>query len=383
MTRKSTYEELTREVKEGNKESTERRLVEEELNTVRAALNSAASGVIITNKKGRIQYANPAFLRMFEYEFQKEVVGKYESELFATQEGRRFVDIEAIIDKSTGEIEEFQALRKDGTIFHVEVSTSSIIDNEGHNVGRMASFVDITDRKQMEKALKESSEKIKFFAYSISHDLKSPAIGLYGLTKRLHKDYADILDEKGQRYCDQILKTAEQIAALVEQINIFISTKEAPVIIERLALKEVLQVIREEFSSQLCIREIRWSEPDYIPEIEADRLSIIRAFRNLVDNALKYGGETLSKIDIKYKGSGEFHILSVKDNGIGLKKQDSQQDIFAPFIRSKTSKGIQGSGLGLTILKEIAEKHRGEVWLEPGQERGITFYISIPKNLQL
>ena len=54
-----------------------------------------------------------------------------------------------------------------------------------------------TDRKQMEKALKESSEKIKFFAYSISHDIKSPAIGLYGLTKRLHKDYADILDEKG------------------------------------------------------------------------------------------------------------------------------------------------------------------------------------------
>ena len=56
-----------------------------------------------------------------------------------------------------------------------------------------------TDRKQMERALKESSEKIKFFAYSISHDLKSPAIGLYGLTKRLQKDYADVLDEKGQR----------------------------------------------------------------------------------------------------------------------------------------------------------------------------------------
>jgi len=381
--RKPTYEELEKEVKEVNKESTERRLVEEELNTVRAALNSAASGVIITDKKGRIKYANPAFLRMFEYEFQKEVTGKYAAELFATQEGRRFVDIGAIIDKSKGETEEFQALRKDGTIFHVEVSTSSITDNEEHDVGRMASFVDITDRKQMEKALKESSEKIKFFAYSISHDLKSPAIGLYGLTKRLHKDYADILDEKGQRYCEQILKTAEQIAALVEQINVFISTKEAPLTIERLALKEVLQVIREEFSSQLSIREIRWSEPDYIPEIEADRLCIIRALRNLVDNALKYGGEALSEIDIKYKGSGESHILSIKDNGIGLKEQDSDQDVFAPFIRRKTSKGIQGSGLGLTIIREIAEKHGGDVWLEPGRERGITFYISIPKNLQL
>ena len=239
-----------------------------------------------------------------------------------------------------------------------------------------------TDRNQIEKALKESSEKIKFFAYSISHDLKSPAIGLYGLTKRLQKDYADILDEKGQRYCEQILKTAEQIAELIEQINVFISTEESTLTIERFALKEILQVIREEFSSQLSLREIRWSEPDHIPEIEADRLSIIRALRNLVDNALKYGGDALSEINIRYKGSGKSHIISIKDNGIGLKERDSHQDIFSPFIRKKTSKGIQGSGLGLAIIREIAEKHGGDAWLELGRGRGITFYISIPKNLQ-
>jgi signal transduction histidine kinase len=241
---------------------------------------------------------------------------------------------------------------------------------------------EVIDHRQIEETLKESSEKIKFFAYSISHDLKSPAIGLYGLTKRLQKDYASILDEKGQRYCEQILKAAEQIATLVEQINLFISTREAFLNIERLELKEVLLVIREEFSSQLSIREIRWLEPDYIPEIEADRLCIIRALRNLIDNALKYGGEALSEISIRYKERGESHILSIKDNGTGLNEKDSHQDIFAPFIRRKTSKGIQGSGLGLSIIREIAEKHGGEVWLEPGEVRGITFYISIPKYLR-
>ncbi|MEE4352753.1 MAG: PAS domain-containing sensor histidine kinase [Desulfatiglans sp.] len=383
MTANLTHEEPDKKVRGADKKLTEQRPAREESNTLRAALNTGASGVIITDKKGRIKYSNPAFLRMFDYGSTKDVTGKYAAELFSSQGGRRFVDIGAIIDRSKGETEEFQGTRKDGTTFHVEVSTSGITDGLGHDMGKMACFVDITDRKQMEKALKESSEKIKFFAYSISHDLKSPAVGLYGLTKRLYKDYADILGEKGQRYCEQILKTSEQIAALVEQINVFISTKEAPLTIERLALKDVLQVIREEFASQLSIREIRWSDPDYIPDIEADRLCLIRAFRNLEQNAIKYGGDALSEIDIKYEGSGQFHILSVRDNGIGLKAQDSHEDIFAPFIRSKTSKGIQGSGLELAIIREIAQKHGGDVWLEPVRERGITFYISIPKSLHL
>ena len=287
-----------------------------------------------------------------------------------------------LLETETSRSCELRLVKKDGHEFHARLEYM-VIRNKGEEFRLIRAAVsDITERKQIEEALQKSSEKIKLFAYSISHDLKSPAIGLYGLTKRLHKDYADILDDKGKTYCEQILKIAGQIAALVEQINVFIVTKEAPLTIERLALKEVLQVIREEFSSQLSHREIRWSEPDDIPEIEADRLCLIRALRNLVDNALKYGGEALSEINIKYKGSGEFHILSVKDNGTVPTKQGSQQDIFAPFVRGKTSKGTQGSGLGLTIIKEIAEKHGGEVWLDHGKERGSTFYISISKNLQ-
>ena len=305
------------------------------------------------------------------------------AELFATQGGLKFADIKAIIDKSRGETEEFPAVHKDGTIFYVEVSTSNITDNRGLEVGRLASFVDITDRKQTDKALKEGSEKIKLFAYSISHDLKSPAIGIYGLAKRLHKDYADILDDKGQKYCEQILKTAEHIAALAEQINVFISTKEAPLNIKTLQLKEVLRMIRDEFSTQLSIREIRWLEPESLPEIKADRSSIMRALRNLVDNALKYGGDALTEINFKYKALRESHILSITDNGIGLREQNDDKDVFGPFIRKKTSKGIEGSGLGLSIVREIAEKHGGRVWLKPGLERGITFYISIPRYLHL
>ena len=79
------------------------------------------------------------------------------------------------MDKSKGETEEFQALRKDDAKLHVEVSTSAITDDEGYDVETMASFVNIADRKNLEKAIKESFKKIKLFAYSISHELKSRA----------------------------------------------------------------------------------------------------------------------------------------------------------------------------------------------------------------
>jgi len=80
-------------VEELKEHSMERKRLEGELNVVFAALKSAANGVIITDKEGSIQYANPAFLRMFDYESEKEVTGKYAAELFAPQEGRRFADI--------------------------------------------------------------------------------------------------------------------------------------------------------------------------------------------------------------------------------------------------------------------------------------------------
>jgi PAS domain S-box-containing protein len=240
----------------------------------------------------------------------------------------------------------------------------------------------IKERKQAEGELKESSERIKLFAYSVSHDLKIPVIGIYGLTKLLHKHYSEILDEKGKRYCDQVLKASEQIAALVEQINVYISTKETPLSIEKIKLKEILRMVREEFSTQLNIRQISWREPKDLPDVNADRLSILRVLRNLVDNALKYGGDDLSEIKIGYRETDEYHILSVKDDGFGLKEEDTKK-IFRVFMRKRTSKGIEGTGLGLAIVKEIAEQHKGKAWVEPGQKKGITFYISISKYLQL
>lgn len=237
---------------------------------------------------------------------------------------------------------------------------------------------EIRERRLIEEALEKGAEKIKVFAYSVIHDLKNPAIGIYGVTNLLKRQYGDLLDERGRKYCDQIMQASEQIATLLKKINAYIVTKEAPLNIKLIDLKEIFQLLKDEFSEQLELRQIRWREPEVIPEIRADGLYILRALRNLVDNALKYGGEGLSEISLGYEADSHYHVLSVKDNGVGLKLADPES-IFKAFQRHDTSGGVEGSGLGLAIVKEIAERHNGRVWVESAPGQGATFFISIAK----
>ncbi len=292
-------------------------------------------------------------------------------------------------------------------------TASPLWDKNRHIIGAIQSIRDITGRKQAEEELRRyrdhleelvtdrtnelaetnerlrleveerrrAEEALKLFAYSMAHDLKSPAIGIYGLANRLHKEYLEVLDEKGGLYCDQILRVAEHIAALIEKVNVYIATKEVQPLIQEIRLKEILRVLKDESSPRLSIRQIAWHEPERDVEIMADRLSMLRIFRNLVDNALKYGGEQLSEIRIDHEEEADFHIFSVADNGQGIKGADAEK-LFGLFQRHETSRGVEGAGLGLTIVKEIAAQHGGKVWIEPAPTKGTRFCVAIAKNLK-
>jgi PAS domain S-box-containing protein len=328
-----------------------------------------------------ITFVNEAYCRYFGKKHEELIGHTFRPLIHEEDRAKVQKHLASISPEKPVSTHEHRVIAPNGEIRWQQWTNRMVIDEqqerliEFQSVGR-----DITDRKLMEEALKDSSEKIKLFAYSVSHDLKGPTIGIHGVTRLLHKHYWDVLDEKGRNHCDVILKASEQIAELVEQINEYISTKEAPVTIEKVRLKEILQIVRDEFSTQLNISQIKWSEPECLPEINANRLCILRVLRNLIDNALKYGGENLSQIKIGYKECDDFHNLSVTDDGIGLQKEDSEK-IFGMFMRKKTSVGIQGIGLGLAIVKEIAERHRGKVWVEPGPKKGTSFYISISRYL--
>jgi K+-sensing histidine kinase KdpD len=228
--------------------------------------------------------------------------------------------------------------------------------------------------------LEKKEEMIKRFTYCATHDLKSPAMGAYGLARLLQKQYGNALDERGKKYCDQIMKATGEIVGLIQDIKSCVAAGESALNIGDVNLKEVTEVIRNEFAQELGERHIKWIEPGAVQTIKADRVLILRALQNLVDNALKYGGEALSEIRIGYHDDKDSCILSVSDNGIGIDKEDCE-GLFHAFQRGKTSKGTEGTGLGLAVVKEVAERHNGKAWAEAKTKKGTTFLISISKHI--
>ncbi|WP_339136507.1 MAG: ATP-binding protein [Candidatus Electrothrix sp. GW3-4] len=230
------------------------------------------------------------------------------------------------------------------------------------------------------KNLEEKSEQVKRFAYTMAHDLKNPTIALCGLTNRLRNKHGHLLDEKGRESCDQIINSSEQMAALIEHINTYILTQKKLLKFEEVKLTELFQEIQYEFNTPLMHRRIALTAPANLPVIKADRLALLRVLRNLVQNALKYGGEGLDEIKIGYTESDRFHILSVKDNGVGIPEEDYDK-IFVLWEQGRNSSSTEGLGFGLAIVQEIAEQHGGKAWCEPGKHAGVEFFLSISKRL--
>ncbi len=394
------------------------KLAEEKLLELASIVEFSNDAILSIDLNGTVRSWNPAAERIYGYSAD-EMEGRSILTLVPPDYHEEVLgNLERIKNGERLEHHESVRITRDGRRLHVSVTISPVKDAEGRIFGLSNIARDITQQKQMaaalerarvqlerrveertrelaqaneelraeiarreevEEALRESSEKIKIFAYSVAHDLKSPAIGIYGLANLLARKYSDRLDEKGRAVCSQILKASEQVGALVDKINLFIASKESPLNIESLRVKELFEMIRDEFSLQLGLRQIGWCELDTEAEILADRLAMVRIFRNLVDNALKYGGESLTEIRLGYQASAGLHVLTVADNGAGIRGENAER-IFGLFHREGNTGDTQGTGLGLAIVKELAERHGGRVWVESQEDRGTTFFVALPKD---
>jgi PAS domain S-box-containing protein len=131
------------------------------LSIVYDAMESALSGIIITDMEGIIRYVNSTFLKIFDYKDKSEILGSDASMLFYSDEVTRFADVKLIIDSTTGVTQEFTAVKKDGYTFIAEVSSSIVTSSDGKIIGRMASFVDISKRKQLAEQQENLVKKLQ------------------------------------------------------------------------------------------------------------------------------------------------------------------------------------------------------------------------------
>jgi len=269
--------------------------------------------------------------------------------------------------------------KKDIVLDHGKIDLLTTIGNQiAVAVDNARLYRDLEDKLA---TLEEKQKMITFFAYSISHDLKSPAVSLYALTSRLKEKYGSDLDAKGMEHCDLILRTARQMLALVEMINAYMAAKEAPLYLEEISVGDVVKSVVAEFSEQIGERRIRVAGAEGLPSVVADRMGMTRIFRNLLDNALKYGGDGLSELCIGYQRQEGFHVFSFGEDGAGLPDEDTER-LFEPFERRKNSKGITGTGMGLAIVQEMLKRHGGRIWVDPHTRKGVNFYLSISTDLK-
>lgn len=364
---------------------TERKQSEEALRRAYRALNSSLSGIVLTDLDGTITFANPAFLHMFEYADVQEVLGKKAIDLLATQKVDSLEDILKLLNQTESETLEFPAQRRDNSHFPVELTASVIYNLANEMTGRMASFLDITERKQAEegirryaKELERSNEELEQFAYVASHDLQEPLRKVKSFTELLAKHYAGQLDDRADKYIRYVIDGAERMHLLINDLLTYSRVGRRELHFKPVDLNTALELVLSdlELKIQENAAEITY---DTLPHVEGHQPFLQQLFLNLISNALKFRGEAPPHIQITVKPNGADWLFSVKDNGIGIDPKFRER-IFIIFQRLHGRSAYPGTGIGLAICKKIVERHGGRIWVAPDSAQGTTFSFTLPQT---
>jgi len=238
----------------------------------------------------------------------------------------------------------------------------------------------------------EESERLKSsFLANMSHEIRTPMNGILGFTSLL-KDH-NLSGEDQGKYINIIEKSGERLLNIINDI-INISKIEAghtDVYLSSTSLNDQLKYIKNFFKLEMEQKNLKFifneQESDEKDIINTDKEKLYAILTNLVKNAIKFTNDGSIEIGYKIKNDFSFQYdeeyveFFVKDTGIGVKK-DHQQLIFERFRQSSESMNRQyeGSGLGLTITKAYVEILGGKIWVESEEEKGSTFYFTIPNN---
>jgi signal transduction histidine kinase len=227
----------------------------------------------------------------------------------------------------------------------------------------------------------ELSKMKSDFVSTISHEFKSPLSSIRQLSEMLQSGRVPSEDYR-QKYYDVLVEQSERLSLLIDNILDFAKLEEGRKNFDFQMmdigprLQEIVSIIQDQVRHNDFVIKVEIEKP--LPAIKADRESITQAITNLIDNAIKYSGEARNLI-VRAFVENKYLNITVKDFGIGIKKEEIDK-IFERFYRGgdELTRTVKGSGLGLTLVKQIVEAHHGKVLVESEPGHGSTFSIRLP-----
>ncbi len=242
---------------------------------------------------------------------------------------------------------------------------------------KLAVCRDITTRKKAELDLREANRELDAFAHSISHDLRGILAPVVTYMDFLRMTYSEVFDEQILQILGEVERQSERAIALLDDL---------------LDLAQISHVKPGDRPTNVnmiideVINELNLEDSDH-PQISSEKLPhswlpntlVYQIFSNLLRNACRYAPHSTNVIEVGCWDEIKNVTYFVRDHGPGISLPEREK-IFDIFYRGKVSKGKRGTGVGLAIVRKIALRCQGQVWVEQTPGGGATFCISLPKT---
>ncbi len=335
-------------------------------------LSDATFEGILVHADGHVLEVNQAIIEQSGYS-REELIGRSISDFFIPEFQEM---VGKLIQRQVVEAYEAQLRRKDGERRTYQIQGRSI-EYKGRSA-RVATLMDITERKRAEEEIKRSNSELQQFAFIASHDLREPLRMVSSYLDLLEKKYkGKVLDGTAEEYIDFAVDGAGRMRGMIDDLLLYsrIETRAKPFAIIDMndVVSTALMDLRERVKESGAAVSF-----DGLPKILADETQMFQLMENLINDAIKFHADEPPMVEITAQSKGDDWVFSVEDNGIGIPK-DQQGSLFQMFQRLHGRDEYEGTGIGLAIAKKIVEHHGGRIWVESEVGKGTTFFFTIPK----
>jgi PAS domain S-box-containing protein len=348
----------------------------------RTLVETSPNGITMIDLEGKLQLCNQHAARLHGYDNPESMLGLHIFKLIAPAD-RHLASLNMNKTLNGGKVTnaEYILLRKDGSQFPAEISTSLIRNNAGVATGFLDITRDISERKnaiESEKRLVMLKEK---FISGVSDELRTPLIKLMGYLSTLHNrkendsDLQNELLSRASRDANRILDMVNELAdfSKLESEHLSLNCDKADLV------KLVLEVVQS-YQEQANVRRISLSAAPMCPSLlaDVDPVRMRRVLNKLVENAIKFS-DVDGKVYVTVKPMNGDVIINVIDEGRGISLEESSI-IFEKYyqVDHTFNKDNHGMGVGLYIAKQIIEAHAGTLTVNSQLGAGSTFTITIP-----